>query len=271
MGAKHIAVAASGGIFSVFAGSASAAVGVYYIDAYLDTLWEQGTTQNYGPQYADAFGSEITPSFLSGTFTFDHVSSVAAPESVVGIGGYATADSWLDASISGTGFSMTGGGTTALQRGTGSVAQAITTDLIAYLSFNFIVPAGGEPQIMTLSGTAIADSQTNLFLRISELSDGGSTQSDFVYLNRTSANLTNYVDSWDDETFLIVPGNYYVFDFWAQPLFTSAPSTSGAQGGTSEINLTATFADAPGVPEPASLFVLAGGMLVLLRRRRRCA
>lgn len=252
---------------SALAANSLAAVGMYYSDAYVDSRWVDVTsaveTQHYGDAWGDTYGSTSTPSFYAGTYTFSASSqSAASPQSIVGTGGYATANSLLDFQFSSSGFTVKGGGTSTGLRGSDATASSITADLLASLSFNFMAPLDDVSYDMTITGTTTASARTTLFLRISEVTDTSST--DFVYVNRTTSNtLAN--SQTINVAATLTPGSYYSFDLYALPAVTVTGAQPGPFSRTSEVDVTTTFT---AIPEPTALTVIAGGSVLTMRRKR---
>ena len=71
-------------------------------------------------------------------------------------------------------------------------------------------------------------------------------------------------DSWTGQDYVLSAGSFYVFDLYANPNAPYADATFFDQfSATSQFNLIGTF-----VPEPTALFLMLGGAVLTLRRRR---
>lgn len=267
----HRALLVGGLLLSAGVACVQANVGVYYINTYVDSRWLETTasvqTTHQGAAYGDLYGSTSSPTYLAGTWAFDETSSSAAtPQTVVGTGGYATSDSYLDLGVSPTGFTLHGGGDVTAFRGADATAQSISADLVSYTQFNFRIPANDVAHEMHITGFADAASRSGLFFRIAEMPDDLSSTSNLVYINRTSSNSIAYHSEWDDEVFTLSPGHIYVVDFYADPAATVTAASSGPFTRHSELNITATFVP---IPEPGVAAILLGSSALLLRREPR--
>ena len=253
---------------------ADAAVGIYYVGASVDSMWafQRGTTfmQSPGLSPSSSFGSTTGGAYLSGTWAFDEASSIDAPAGIPAfrIGtGMANGLGTLTASVSSDGFSISGSGSGEVAYDatptTGTNADTLYGGGTAMLSFNFAIPSGGGDYTLRMAtGTASADADTVMMVRLAGTNTQGqvSTLIDF----QSDGTQAAASDSWTGQDFVLSAGSFYVFDFYANPNSPYADATFPDQfSAISQFNLIGTF-----VPEPTALFLMLGGAVLGLRRRR---
>lgn len=255
----------------IVAAQAQASVGMYYVETYLDSRWLDTTssvqTEHAGYGAADQWGSISSPTYYPGTYAFSDLSSSAAnPQSVIGTGGYSTADSFLNLQFGSTGFSLYGGGDVTGLMGSGATAQSVTADLVSYVSLNFGIPQAAAPVNMSISGVATAFPGTDLLFRMAEFTPTGSLIQTMLLVDHTSADMTSFSQTWDKALFALTPGNLYSMDLYALPSATVGGSSLGPVALTSEINIVGTFDP---IPEPGTMAILLGSAALLMPRARR--
>ena len=254
---------------------ADAAVGIYYVGASVDSMWayQRGadSVQSPGVSPSTTFGSTSGGAYLSGTWGFDNTSSIDAPAGIpgfrLGAAGMANGLGTLTASVSSDGFSVSGRGYGEVAYDatptTGTDADTLYAGGTAMLSFNFAIPSGGSDYTLRMAtGTASADDDTIIMVRLAG-TDGLGQVTTLIDFQTDGTQIADS-DSWTGQDYVLSAGSFYVFDLYANPNAPYADATFPDQFfATSQFNLIGTF-----VPEPTALFLMLGGAVLTLRRRR---
>lgn len=240
---------------------------VFNIQSAADSVWTVDDTTFYRRSASAPLQESFSGAYLTGTWSRDCTSDVAAPgTSEVNIGrSIARADGTYDASFSNTLFTFSGSVYAETQLDTASPQTVIAAEG-ALQSYVYFVVSPGDSVTMQTKGTIDVDGWSSAEFRVTQ-----------VFPSAPSVTLLSVRTGGWDTSLTLGPGTYRT-DYFASttnyPLYPSLSHSSYVYSdqyypdrfsSTAGINSITTF-----VPEPTTVFALAGVVSsVLLRPRRR--